>query len=86
LAAETENVSRTVAGGFACPVSAANRRLIDQTGKVYLLKTMLSWAMSQNSSDAEITQALEGLKALKFNAVPVSPFGTATNMLCHRSP
>ena len=40
LAAETEDVSRTVAGGFAYPVSAANRRFIDQTGKVYLLKTM----------------------------------------------
>src|SRR5262245_58129415 len=24
-------------GGFACPVSTANRRFIDQTGKIYLL-------------------------------------------------
>ncbi len=79
LAAETEHASRTVAVGFAYPVSAANRRFIDQTGKVYLLKTMSSWAMSQNCSDAEITQALEGLKALKFNAVTVSPFGVHMN-------
>src|SRR5689334_11358127 len=63
LAAETENARSS--GGFAYPVSTANRRFIDQTGKIYLLKTMSSWAMSQNCSDAEITQALEGLKALR---------------------
>src|SRR2546425_2911854 len=88
LAAETENAGRTVqqeaglnrgSGGFAYPVSTANRRFIDQTGKTYLLKTMSSWAMSQNCSDAEITQALEGLKALRFNAITVSPFGVHMN-------
>lgn len=72
-AAGTENAR------FAYPVNTANRRFIDQTGKVYLLKTMSSWAMSQNCSDGEITQALEGLKALKFNAVTVSPFGVHMN-------
>ena len=66
-------------GDFAYPVSVVNRRFVDQTGKVYLLKTMSSWAMSQNCSDAEITRALEGLKALKFNAVTVSPFGVHMN-------
>ena len=66
LAVETENASRKVAGGFAYPVSTAHRRFIDQTGKIYLLKTMSSWAMSQNCSDAEITQALEGLKAVSY--------------------
>ncbi|RXG86147.1 DUF4038 domain-containing protein [Bradyrhizobium zhanjiangense] len=76
LAAEAENGART---GFAHPVSTAHRRFIDQTGKIYLLKTMASWAMSQNCSDAEITQALEGLKALRFNAVTVSPFGVHMN-------
>jgi hypothetical protein len=76
LAAETK---RAGSGGFVYPVSAAHRRFIDQTGKIYLLKTMSSWAMSQNCSDAEITQALEGLKALKFNAVTVSPFGVRMN-------
>ena len=35
--------------------------------------------MSQNCSNAEITQALEGLRALKFNAVTVSPFGVHMN-------
>ena len=76
LAAETENGGGT---GFAYPVSTAHRRFIDQTGKIYLLKTMSSWAMPQNCSDAEITQALEGLKALRFNAVTVSPFGVHMN-------
>src|SRR6185503_17478906 len=77
LAAETENARGP--GGLAYPVSTANRRFIDQTGKIYLLKTMSSWAMSQNCTDAEITQALEGLKALRFNAVTVSPFGVHMN-------
>jgi hypothetical protein len=76
VAAETE---RPGSEGFVYPVSVANRRFIDQTGKVYLLKTMSSWAMSQNCTDAEITQALEGLKALDFNAVTVSPFGVHMN-------
>jgi len=76
-AAETENARGS--GRSAYPVSTASRRFIDQTGKIYLLKTMSSWAMSQNCSDAEITQALEGLKALRFNAVTVSPFGVHMN-------
>ena len=88
LAADIENGGRTVQqearikqgpGGFAYPAGVVNRRFIDQNGKIYLLKTMSSWAMSQNCSDAEITQALEGLKALRFNAVTVSPFGVHMN-------
>ena len=66
---------------FAWPVSvsAENRRFLDQKGHVYLLKTMSSWAMAQNCTNAEITQALEGLKSLGFNAVTVSPFGVHMN-------
>jgi Protein of unknown function (DUF4038)/Putative collagen-binding domain of a collagenase len=66
---------------FAWPtsVSAENRRFLDQKGNVYLLKTMSSWAMAQNCTNAEITKALEGLKALGFNAVTVSPFGVHMN-------
>src|SRR3989442_3440702 len=88
LAAETENAGRTVqqeaglnrgSSGFDLPVSTADRRFIDQTDKICLLKTMSSWAMSQNCSEAEITQALEGLKALRFNAITVSPFGVHMN-------
>ena len=50
---------------FAWPasVSADKRRFLDQKGNVYLLKTMSSWAMAQNCTNAEITKALEGLKA-----------------------
>lgn len=65
--------------GFGYPVGVEGRRFVDQHGKVFLLKTMSSWAMAQNCSDAEITQALEGLKALRFNAVTVSPFGVHMN-------
>jgi hypothetical protein len=80
FAAETENASLNKGSvTFAYPVNTAKRRLVDQRGKIYLLKTMSSWAMSQNCSDAEITQALEGLKTLKFNAVTVSPFGVHMN-------
>ena len=60
-------------------VSADNRRFLDQKGNVYLLKTMSSWAMAQNCTNAEITSALEGLKSLGFNAVTVSPFGVHMN-------
>lgn len=50
---------------FAWPasVSSENRRFLDQKGNVYLLKAMSSWAMAQNCTNAEITKALEGLKA-----------------------
>jgi hypothetical protein len=60
---------------FAWPasVSADNRRFVDQKGDAYLLKTMSSWAMAQNCTNAEIT------KALGFNAVTVSPFGVHMN-------
>src|SRR6202007_1288918 len=66
---------------FAWPasVSADNRRFLDRNGNVYLLKTMSSWAMAQNCTNAEITKALEGLKAIGFNAVTVSPFGVHMN-------
>jgi len=64
---------------FAYPVAVADRRLVDQGGKVYLLKMMASWAMSQRCSDETITGALEGLKSLGFNAVTVAPFGVHLN-------
>ncbi len=66
---------------FAWPVrvSTEKRRFLDQNGNVYLLKTMSSWAMAQNCTNAEITSALEGLRGLGFNAVTVSPFGVHMN-------
>jgi hypothetical protein len=67
------------AADFPYPVAAANRRFVDQRGDVFLLKTMASWAMGQRCSDAAITAALEGLRALGFNAVTVAPFGAHLN-------
>ncbi|MBY0562243.1 MAG: glycoside hydrolase family 140 protein [Hyphomicrobium sp.] len=64
---------------FAYPVARSNRRLIDQNGNIFLLKTMSSWAMTQRCSNATITSALEGLKSLGFNAVTVAPFGVHLN-------
>jgi hypothetical protein len=69
----------TPAFPWPASVSAGNRRFLDQKGNVYLLKMMSSWAMAQNCTNAEITSALEGLKALDFNAVTVSPFGVHMN-------
>lgn len=76
---QQQGVRHRNSSGFVYPVSTSNRRFIDQNGRIYLLKTMSSWAMSQNCSNSEITQALEGLKALGFNAVTVSPFGVHMN-------
>ncbi len=83
IASASSSVQRAAgtSSTFAWPasVSAGNRRFLDQKGNVYLLKTMASWAMAQNCTNAEITNALEGLKALGFNAVTVSPFGVHMN-------
>lgn len=70
--------SRT-AVNFAYPVATSNRRFIDQSGSVHLLKIMSSWAMTQRCSTAAISSALEGLKSLGFNAVMVAPFGVHLN-------
>jgi uncharacterized protein DUF4038/collagenase-like protein with putative collagen-binding domain len=65
--------------GFPYPVAKSSRRFVDQSGNVYLLKMMASWAMAQRCSNAAITSALEGLKLLGFNAVTVAPFGVHLN-------
>jgi hypothetical protein len=64
---------------FPYPVAKSNRRFVDQSGNVYLLKMMSSWAMAQRCSDAAITSALEGSKLLGFNAATVAPFGVHIN-------
>ncbi|HSB86408.1 MAG TPA: DUF4038 domain-containing protein, partial [Ilumatobacteraceae bacterium] len=66
-------MDRTAVGalGFSYPASVASREWLDQNGDPYLLKTMSSWGMAQNLSNANITTALEGLKARGFNAVTV---------------
>ncbi len=53
------------------PSSIAGRKILDQNGNVYLMRTFSSWAMAMNLTDAEITQALEGVEGRGFNAVTV---------------
>ena len=65
--------------GFAYPIATSNRRFVDQSGNVYLLKAMSSWALAQRCPNTAITSALESLKSLGFNAVTVAPFGVHLN-------
>ena len=57
------------------PVSVSSRKWLDQFGNVFLLKTMSSWGMAQELSDANITIALEDAAARGFNGVTVALFG-----------
>jgi Protein of unknown function (DUF4038)/Putative collagen-binding domain of a collagenase len=53
------------------PSSIAGRKILDQNGRVYLMRTFSSWAMAMKLTDAGITQALEGVANRGFNAVTV---------------
>jgi hypothetical protein len=53
------------------PSSIANRKVLDQHGDVYLIRTFSSWGMASNLSDTDITSALEGIAADGFNGVTV---------------
>jgi hypothetical protein len=53
------------------PTSIANRKVLDQYGDVYLIRTFSSWGMASNLSDTDVTSALEGLAANGFNGVTV---------------
>ena len=53
------------------PTSIANRKVLDQYGDVYLIRTFSSWGMASNLSDTEITSALEGLATNGFDGVTV---------------
>ena len=53
------------------PTSIANRKVLDQYGDVYLIRTFSSWGMASNLSNADITSALEGLAANGFDGVTV---------------
>ena len=57
------------------PSSVAGRKILDQYGNVHPLKVFSAWGMTQNLTDAEITEALEGVAARGFNAVNVAPNG-----------
>jgi hypothetical protein len=53
------------------PSTIANRKILDQHGDVYLMRTFASWAMAMNLTDDEITEALQGVASRGFNAVTV---------------
>jgi Putative collagen-binding domain of a collagenase len=53
------------------PSSIANRKVRDQHGRVYLIRTFSSWGMASNLSKAAITSALESVAANRFNGVTV---------------
>ena len=57
------------------PTAVSGRRVVDQFGDTYLMKVFSSWGMAQNLTNAEITEALEGVARRGFNAVNVAPNG-----------
>jgi hypothetical protein len=61
----------SVASGRRWPSSIAKRKILDQFGHVYLVRTFSSWAMASLLSNAQITRALEGVAARGFNGVTV---------------
>ena len=56
---------------FPRPDTVLDRKILDQHGNVLLLRTLSSWGMVQQLTNADITTALEGAKANGFNAVTV---------------
>ena len=57
--------------GVHYPARISGPKILDQDGRVYLMRTFSSWAMAQQLSNAEITTALQGIAANGFNAVTV---------------
>ena len=53
------------------PAAVSGRKILDQNGDVYMMRTFSSWSMASNLTDDEITTALEGVAANGFNAVTV---------------
>ena len=77
VAATEVTDTSSIVGNVVNPVVAryakgiAGRKIVDQLGDVYLMRTFSSWAMAENLSNAEITEALEGVAERHFNAVTV---------------
>jgi hypothetical protein len=57
--------------GFPIPASISGKKVLDQFGAVYLTKTFSSWKLANKLSNADITEALEGVAANGFNGVTV---------------
>lgn len=64
------------AGYSRYPASVSGRKLLDQHGNVYLMRTFSSWAIASNLSLSEITTALEGVVSNGFNAITMWIGGT----------
>ena len=72
----TATVSMTVTcppvvSGPRWPTSIENRKVLDQYGDVYLIRTFSSWGMASNLSDTDIASALDAVAANGFNGVTV---------------
>jgi Putative collagen-binding domain of a collagenase len=70
-AADTSTPAVALASGRRWPSSIAGRKVLDQHGDVYLIRTFSSWAMASHLSNAQITSALKGVAANRFNGVTV---------------
>jgi Putative collagen-binding domain of a collagenase/Fibronectin type III domain/Protein of unknown function (DUF4038) len=64
------SVGSSVVADPRWPSSIVGRKVLDQFGDVYLMRTFSSWSIT-DLSDAEITTALEGVAGRGFNAVTV---------------
>jgi hypothetical protein len=53
------------------PSSVADRKILDQNGDVFLMRSFASWSMAMNLTDDEIATALAGVAGRDFNAVTV---------------
>jgi hypothetical protein len=69
--AETPATTTIAASAPRWPSSIVGRKVLDQHGRVYLIRTFSSWGMASHLSNANITSALEGLAANGFNGVTV---------------
>jgi hypothetical protein len=69
-AADTPAITTAGTSDPRWPSSIANRKILDQYGDVYLMRTFSSWSLA-DLADADITATLQGIAARGFNAVTV---------------
>lgn len=73
-AAHTHTATQLVLARFLYPVAVSGRKLVDQTGGIFILNDVSSWGMPNNLTNAEITQALTGVAARHFSTVHIGCF------------
>src|SRR3954454_13632010 len=69
-------------GGARGPVTVSGRKVLDQFGDVYLIRSLASWGLASNLSNSDVASALAGVAANGFNGVTVwvgggSDFGSS---------